>query len=126
MSRTVLFVDTNPKKDRIGVLKPSSAIENLDDDDPNVFCKNLVERYQHRPIELANISLADFAANYSTEYKAADDDTGDTDVLPSDANCTENTARKITLTGGFGKMNKRNREAVIRFRKYNKEKDPSN
>ncbi len=87
MSRTVLFVDTNPKKDRIGVLKPSSAIENLDDDDPNVFCKNLVERYQHRPIELANISLAE----------AVDDDTGDTDVLPSDANCTENTVRKITL-----------------------------
>ncbi len=52
MNRTVLFVDTNPKKDRIGVLKPAAAIQDLDDDDPNVFCKNLIQRYQHRPMEL--------------------------------------------------------------------------
>ena len=32
----------------------------------------------------------------------------------------------ITLTDGFGKMNKRRVEAVIRFRKYNKESEPSN
>ncbi len=39
---------------------------------------------------------------------------------------TQNTPRKITLSDGFGKMNKRGQEAIIRFRKYNREKDPSN
>ena len=34
--------------------------------------------------------------------------------------------RLITLTGGFGKMNKHKREAVIRFRQYNKDAEPSN
>ena len=126
MSRTVLFVDTNPKKDRIGVLKPAALIKDLDDDDPNVFCKNLLERYQHRPIELTNMCLAEFAANYHTDYKTVDDDTSETDVLPSVASNTEKTAHKITLTDGFGKMNKRKHEAIIRFRKYNKEKEPSN
>ena len=30
------------------------------------------------------------------------------------------------MTDGFGKMHKRRREAVIRFKKYNKDKEPSN
>ena len=39
---------------------------------------------------------------------------------------SDTTSTQITLTDGFGKMNKRKQEAVIRFRKYNKETDPSN
>ena len=35
-------------------------------------------------------------------------------------------SHKITLTDRFGKMNKRKQEAVIRFRKYNKDAEPSN
>ena len=36
------------------------------------------------------------------------------------------TSTQITLTDNFGKMNKRKQQAVIRFRKYNKDTDPSN
>ncbi len=32
---------------------------------------------------------------------------------------------QIELTDGFGKMNKRKDEAVIRFRRYNKDAEPS-
>ena len=32
----------------------------------------------------------------------------------------------VNVTDGFGRMNKRRVEAVIRFRKYNKESEPSN
>ena len=32
----------------------------------------------------------------------------------------------LKLTDGFGKMNKRKREAVIRFRYYNEDAEPSN
>jgi hypothetical protein len=40
LSRSVVFIDTNPKNERIGVLK-----DDLDDDDPNVFLKKLLDRY---------------------------------------------------------------------------------
>ena len=55
-----------------------------------------------------------------TSYKPKDQ----SDVLPPSE--SETTSLKITLTDGFGKMNKRKREAVIRFRKYNKDTDSTN
>ena len=55
-----------------------------------------------------------------------DDDNGDTDVIPSFNSETGKPSNKIKLTDGYGKMHKRKYEAIIRFRKYNKEKEPSN
>lgn len=120
LSRSVVFVDTNPKHERIAVLKNTAAIEQLEDDDDDVFQKSLIDRYQHRPHDLDSMCLADFAANYVTSYKPKDQ----SDVLPPSE--SETTSLKITLTDGFGKMNKRKREAVIRFRKYNKDTDSTN
>ena len=62
-----MFVHTNAKKDRVSVLKDSLLIQELDDSDPNVFCKSLLDRYVHRHLELQNIRLAEFVANYSTD-----------------------------------------------------------
>ena len=82
LSRSVVFVDTNPKNERVGVLKDTATIDDLDDDDPNVFCKSLVDRYQHRPQQLQSMCLAEFAATYANNYKPQDDDEGQNDVLP--------------------------------------------
>ena len=49
LSRSVVFVDTNPKNERFAVLKDSSALSQLHDDDTNVFQKSLIDRYEHRP-----------------------------------------------------------------------------
>ena len=49
LSRTVVFVDTNPKSDRVAVLKDYDTLKELDDDDCNVFHKSLIDRYIHRP-----------------------------------------------------------------------------
>lgn len=62
LSRAVVFVDTNPSDKRISVVKSAAELSKLDDDDQNVFCKSLVERYQHRPVELESMNLAEFAA----------------------------------------------------------------
>ena len=62
--------------------------------------------------------LAEFAAKYVVKYER------DGGALP--ASESDTTSTQITLTSGFGKMNKRRVEAVIRFRKYNKESEPSN
>ena len=114
LSRSVVFVDTNPKHERIAVLKNTAAIEQLDDDDDDdVFQKSLIDRYKH---DLDSMCLD----NYVTSYKPKDQ----SDVLPPSE--SETTSLKITLTDGFGKTNKRKREAVIRFQKCNKDTDATN
>ena len=66
--------------------------------------------------------LAEFTANYCTSHQCSDDTN---DVVP-DTTEPESTSGNIhvTLLNGFGKMHKRKREAVKRFRRYNKEKEP--
>ena len=124
LSRSVVFVDTNPKNERVAVLKDSASLRDLADDDTNVFQKSLIDRYQHRPLELQSMCLAEFAATYVTDYRQRDDDCVDNDVLPSDH--SDSKPPHITLTGDFGRMYKRKREAVIRFTRYNKDAQPSN
>ena len=122
LSRSVVFVNTNPKHERIAVLKSPDLLSQLEDDDTNVFQKSLIDRYQHRPQQLSSMCLAEFAATFATDYKP--DDSMTSDALPDVESDT--TSTKITLTDGFGKMSKRRQQAVIRFRKYNKDTDPSN
>ena len=119
LSRSVVFVDTNPKNERIAVLKDNASLTQLQDNDTNVFQKSLIDRYQHRPQQLSSMCLAEFAATYVVKYER-----NDCDALPAPE--SDVTSTQITLTDNFGKMNKRKQQAVIRFRKYNKETDPSN
>ena len=51
------------------MLKSRDDITKLDNDDTNMFQKSLIDRYQHRPAQLSNTCLAEFAATYSTDYK---------------------------------------------------------
>ena len=119
LSRSVVFVDTNPKNERIAVLKDNASLTQLEDNDTNVFQKSLIDRYQHRPQAFSSMCLAEFAATYVVKYER-----NDCDALPAPE--SDVTSTQITLTDNFGKMNKRKKQAVIRFRKYNKETDPSN
>ena len=109
-----------PKSNRIGVLKDFNTISKLEDDDDNVFQKSLIDRYERRPHSLDSMCLAEFAANYVTSYKNDDND----DVLPNESAENSNGAR-ITFTDNYGTMNKHYREAVIRFTRFNKDKEPS-
>ena len=43
LSRSVVFVDTNPKNERIAVLKDSASLTQLEDNDTNVFQKSLID-----------------------------------------------------------------------------------
>ena len=124
LSRAVVFVDTNAKKDRIAVLKSCDVIDQLDSEDTNVFQKSLIDRYMHRPKQLRTMCLAEFATSYSTCYRSKDGDELDNDALPdSESQCN---VRKITLVGGYGQMHECRKQAVIRFRKYNKDADANN
>ena len=67
--------------------------------------------------------LAEFAASYSTCYNIKDDEIYNDELPDTDS---EGSTKKITLTGGYGQMRERRHQAVIRFRKYNKDSDASN
>ncbi len=69
LSIELLYLLTLILKDRISVLKSRDDTTKLDNDDTNVFQKSLIDRYQHRPAQLSNTCLAEFAATYSTDKK---------------------------------------------------------
>ena len=105
LSRSVVFVDTNPKSERIAVLKDKVMLSQLDDD-TDVFQKSLIDRYQNRPQKLQSMCLAEFAATFVTNYNSKD---SECDVLPPFD--SESTCSQINLSNGFGKMNKRKRSS---------------
>lgn len=67
-------------------------------DDTDVFQKNLVGRYMHRPRDLQSMCLAEIAATFVANYKPDDE----SDVFPPSE--SETTSSQITLTDGFGKQ----------------------
>ena len=95
LSRSVVFVDTNQKQERIAVLKSNESLSQLDDSDTNVFQKSLIDRYQHRPRGLQSMCLAEFPAKYMVKYGHDD---GECDALP--ASESDTTSTQITLTDG--------------------------
>ena len=94
-------------------------LDQLDDEDTNVFQKSLIDRYQHRPRQIQSMCLAEFAATYVTNYQHSED--SQCHALP--ASESDTTSTQIKPTDDFGKMNKCN---VIRFRCYNKDAKPTN
>ena len=63
-SRTTIFLNTDHKDSRDLLLLPF-ALLNTYRNDENVYCKNIIDRYAARPQNLEDMSLAEFAANYT-------------------------------------------------------------
>ena len=127
LSRNVTFINTDSLENRTAILKPKAVIEAMDNDDEDIFQSNITCRYILRPVILENVCLASFAANYSVSSTTNKDgdDVHVPDVLEDNEEIpdTEELPKKIYLRDGSGTMNRRKREAVIRFRKFNVEKE---
>ena len=127
LSRKVVFINTSPKEDRVCMLKPVSELEKIEDDSENIYLTSLIDRYAARPESLNDMCLAVFAANYTTRTSSNDDDDEANDVLPTpeqereQEHDTQHT--RINLQYGLGVMYKRTKEAVIRFHRFNQEKE---
>jgi hypothetical protein len=48
-SRKVVFVNTAPRSKRVSILNPQSILETMDDNDEDIFCTSLLDRYASRP-----------------------------------------------------------------------------
>lgn len=126
-SRKVLSVNTAPKEKRVSMLKPFKVLQDMDDDDDNIFCTSLLDRYASRPDVLDNMSLAEFTATYTTGGR--DDRNESSDHIPNvldgsddneagdDDNDDEETSsrlpKSIALLNGLGYTKKRKRHCVI-------------
>lgn len=59
-----MFAPTDLPDNRIAFLKPRQVLENMEDDNEDVYAQTLADRYAHRPEELEIMMLAEFAKWY--------------------------------------------------------------
>ena len=120
-----MFINTASKEDRVSLLKPICQIEGMDDESEDIFQTSLIDRYAKRPHSLSDICLAEFAANCTTQSRQElqDGDTGDAIPPPEVEDNTK--CQRIQLNNNLGHMYKRRKEAIIRFHRFNREKEAS-
>ena len=99
----------------------------MHEDSEDIYQTSLVDRYAARPDQLNGMCLAEFAANYTTHSGQELTEEETTDALPTaeDGNSDCRRCDSIKLQGDLGRMYKRRREAIIRFHRFNQEKEPS-
>lgn len=76
-SRKVVFVNTAPKDIRVSLLKPRRILQEMDNDDEDIFSTSPLDRYAARPDVLDNMCLAEFSATYTTGYSDGPEDAPD-------------------------------------------------
>ena len=113
----VTFISTDYKENRTRILKSSSVLQTLKDDDRNIYVPGVHEKYAARPSNLEDICLAEFAANYVTASSKQDDE--DIDEYDPD-----HIVGVIKLQNNFGRMRKRQNPQVIRYHFISKQNDP--
>ena len=125
LSRKVVFVNTAAKEDRVSLLKPIDQIQYMHDDSEDIYQTSLSDRYAARLDQLNHMCLAEFAANYTarSDHKHTEDE--NTDALPLANDDKVGRCESIKLQYGLGRMYRRKREAIIRFHRFNQEKEPS-
>ena len=101
LSRKVIFINTATKEDRVSLLKPINQIEHMDKDSEDIYQTSLIDRYAARPHQLNGMSLAEFAANYTTRSgQELTEDT--TDALPRTEDGNSGRCESIKLQGDLG------------------------
>ena len=137
-SRKVTFVCTNFKDQRVSIPKGKYKLNNMEDDDEDIFMTSIHDRYAARPISKDMMCLAKFAVNYEVVYSNTVNDskeneiTEDNDILDEEEDIIDNSTggkekRKqeiIQLRNGMGYMRKRRRESVLRTHKVRLLSDP--
>ena len=77
------------------------------------------------PDQLNHMCLAEFAANYTTRSRQEVPEDETSDVSPRAEDGESRRSESIKLKNDLGRMYKRRREAIIRFHRFNQEKEPS-
>ncbi|KAG2192949.1 hypothetical protein INT47_004688 [Mucor saturninus] len=149
-STVTIFVPTSRPTNRTHILKSQEELAKLNPDSTNCFVPGLIDHYTNRSDCLEDINLAQFAAYYeisrkspkkkrntSQEENDGDDnyDSNFSDINLPDVSGEDGPALDTLLGGPAGKvfvlkndsgfLTRRAKSKVIRYYKFNLEKEPS-
>ena len=128
-SRKVTFVNSNVCDEQVSLLKNSKMLDDMEEEDENVYATSIHDRYAAQPDPLENMCLAKFAVNYKPAHASCDDtsdvlaDVGDSD----DEKLMKLSSRQsevIVLHNNLEELQKRKTEAVLWVRTYRQNTEP--
>ena len=140
-TRDVVFINTSVPEERIFLLKPKAALDELPAESTDVESDNVIQRYSKRPKQLSKFCLADYVSKVDIIYPKGnkvpekvndknDDDRGDSSSSnESEDSLDDDNSQGSDLlykTKNGIKYKKRKVPRIIRYVKYNKKKDPEN
>lgn len=67
LSSSVYFINTIGKEKRNRMLKTKKELNELKDDDTNIYKSNIFDYYSNRSAKYENICLADFVSEYKDD-----------------------------------------------------------
>ncbi|XP_066288772.1 uncharacterized protein [Branchiostoma lanceolatum] len=120
-SREVIFIPTDEKASRLS--KPLAAIQNIasaeNGEEESIWMPSIMDRYKARPLEEPFQTMC--AAKFVSEYRVVS-----FSGKQQDGEQPSRGTKKYVLNDNLGSVQKRTRSnpAIIRFAKFNKEKDP--
>ena len=140
-TRDIVFVNTSVPEERIFLLKPKAALDELPAESTDVESDNIIQRYSKRPKQLSKFCLADYVSKVDIIYPKGnkfpekvndknDDDRCDSSSSSESEDSLDDDNSKISdllyKTKNGTKYKKRKVPRIIRYVKYNKKKDPEN
>ena len=114
------------KDECVSLPKPKSQLEQLHDDDEDVFTTSIIDRYAARPLALQDTCLATFAIMYDVIQSSTQTEETDDMNTQQDMYNTENpeTSTKIKLQKWLGIIRKRKQQAILCTRRYKVHTEP--
>ena len=101
LSKNSRIINTSPKEKRTKMIKLNKELNKQSEYSTDIFQKDLIEKYSERKSHFDEC-LADFASKFSSKYIHKEFDNEDLENIDE------------------LKLEKRNKPAILRFRKYNK------
>ena len=83
-SRKVVFKNTNPKNERVRMLKSEVELKSLNANSEDVLKEDYITKYEKRPASKENVCLADFVAFSKSSKKKNESDDEDNDYNEKD------------------------------------------
>jgi len=125
-SRDCVFISTGRPEERIVFMKSCQELKNLDPESTDVAASGLLDHYTHRPKELDDLTLADFASKFTFSTKRPSGKTAKdqeyAEIFEDDIE-EEQTVFELDDHSGF--VRKRTFPRIIRYRRYGELENPT-
>ena len=140
-TRDIVFINTSIPEERIFLLKPKAALDELPAESTDVESESIIQRYSKRPRPLGKLCLADYVSKVDVTYPKGNkfsekfDDVNDDDSCfnssgdESDDSFDDNNSQSSDLlfeAKNGTKYKKRKVPRIIRYVRYSSKRDPEN